>query len=268
MKNVISDIVHIVRKVGAYQLYMLSKEKKIEYKGDGERNPVTEVDKESERMIIEYLSKLYPEFGFLAEEGTKKMDEKPLLFCVDPLDGTVNYSHGFPMFCISIAVIENGNIKAGVIYDPLRNELFIAERGKGAFLNDERIRVSREDRLVKSLLATGFPYELLNREKNNVDLFSRLVYETQGLRRCGSAALDLAYVACGRLDGFWELGLKPWDMAAGSLMVEEAGGTVTDFSGKPFNVFQDRILATNGVIHKKLLEVLFEEGYGSTDSNP
>ncbi len=268
MDRLLSDLEEIVRKVGSFQVEMLHKEKRVDFKGEGERNPVTDVDRKSEEMIKEFLEGRYKDFGFFMEEGGEEKGRSPYFFCIDPLDGTVNYAHGYPMFCISIALMENRKPIVGVVYDPLRDELFHAVRGNGAYMNGRRISVSKEDRLVKSLLSTGFPYDLLGSEKNNVDLFSRLVYETQGVRRGGSAALDLCYVACGRLDGFWELGLKPWDIAAGSLIVEEAGGTVTDFNGSPIDVMErDDIVATNGKIHKALLGVIFEEGYAQGHSN-
>ncbi len=268
MRDILDDIVNVVKKVGRYQLDMLGRVKNVEYKGEGERDPVTEVDKKSEEMIVSFLKDRYPEFGFITEEGSGEKGSGSYVFCVDPLDGTVNYSHGYPVFCISISLLEGSDPVLGVVYDPTRDELFVAEKGKGATMNGNAIRVSREDSLRRSLLSTGFPYSLHGRKKNNVDLFSRLVYETQGLRRCGSAALDLSYVACGRLDGFWEPGLKPWDVAAGSLIVREAGGTVTDFSGNPFSIFEDSIVATNGAIHKALLGVIIEAGYGKGNSNP
>ncbi len=264
----IREIEEILKRVGRYQVEMMGKKKTVEFKGEGSRNPVTEVDKRSEEMIRSFLEERFKGCGFIMEEGGSVGEEKDYVFCIDPLDGTVNYAHGYPMFCISVALLKKGEPILGAVYEPLRDEFFWAEKGEGAFLNGEKIRVSEESSLRKSLLATGFPYELHGRKKNNTDVFSRLTFETQGVRRGGAAALDLCYVACGRLDGFWEMGLKPWDVAAGSLMVEEAGGRVTDFSGRPFSVFKDHILATNAKIHQVLLDVLREEGYEDPNHNP
>jgi myo-inositol-1(or 4)-monophosphatase len=175
---------------------------------------------------------------------------------VDPLDGTVNFAHGYPFFCVSVALADNGRVIAGMVHDPLRQETFSAFQGAGAFLNGRPIQVSLADQLNRSVLATGFPYDRAYSPENNVAEFSTIVTRVQGMRRGGSAAIDLSYVACGRLDGFWELKLKPWDMAAGMLMVEEAGGKVTDRTGQPTDPYTLSIVATNGKIHPLLIDLL------------
>ncbi len=175
---------------------------------------------------------------------------------MDPLDGTVNFAHGFPVFCISVALMERGRLLAGMIFDPIRKDSFLAARGSGAFLNDQPIHVSRADRMDRSLIATGFPYDQAISPENNLAEFCSVAPRAQGMRRAGSAALDLAYVAAGRLDGFWELKLKPWDMAAGMLLVEEAGGRVSDRTGRPTDVYTDSVVATNGHIHDVVVGLL------------
>ncbi|HET6369571.1 MAG TPA: inositol monophosphatase family protein, partial [Nitrospiria bacterium] len=180
----------------------------------------------------------------------------PYRWIIDPLDGTTNYAHGFPCFCVSIGLEHEGNVLLGVVYDPIRSELFYAERGKGATLNGRRIRVSSTFSLSRSLLVTGFAYDIRISQENNIDHFTRFSMRSQGVRRTGSAALDLCYVASGRFDGFWEMKLHPWDVAAGSLIVKEAGGEISTFSGDPFYIDSKEILATNGKIHREMIAVL------------
>ena len=228
--------------------------REISYKGD--INLVTEMDMRSERAVVETILASFPGHGIIAEEETSIQNESGYRWIIDPLDGTTNYAHGYPCFSVSIALEHEGEIIAGVVYDPMRNELFAARKGKGAALNGRPIRVTAIDTLIKSLLATGFPYDRKESEKNNMDYFHDLLMASQEVRRDGSAALDLCSVACGRFDGFWELKLKPWDVAAGSLIVREAGGTVSDFSGKRFSVHDEEILATNGRIHQPMVEIM------------
>lgn len=175
---------------------------------------------------------------------------------IDPLDGTTNYAHRFPVFCVSIALEVSGRITLGVIYDPMRGEMFSAIKGKGAALNGKKITVSSERELDKSLLSTGFPYDIRESEENNLDHFSRFITKAQAVRRCGSAAIDFCYVACGRFDGFWELKLAPWDVAAGVLIVEEAKGRISDFRGYEFSIYDKEILASNSLIHDQMIAVL------------
>jgi myo-inositol-1(or 4)-monophosphatase len=216
---------------------------------------VTEVDLACEEAILERLEKLAPGTAILSEEGGAKAG-RGSRWLVDPLDGTTNFAHSYPVFCVSIALETEGRTELGVIYDPLRDELFAGERGKGARLNGEPMRVTAQDDLSECLLATGFPYDRRTNPKNNLAAFHKLTLATHGARRSGSAALDLAYVAAGRLDGFWEPGLKPWDTAAGVLLVEEAGGKVTGYAGQPYSPFDPEVVATNGLLHAALLEAL------------
>jgi len=225
----------------------------------GEVDLVTQVDLALERMIVEAIHDRYPEHGVLGEEGEgEEGQDAEYAWLVDPLDGTTNYVHGYPVFCISVALAHGRDVLAGVVYDPLREELFYAEKGQGATLNDRRITVSSSDCLISSLLSTGFPYQRATLVDNNLAQFSRLITRIQGVRRSGSVALDLAYVAAGRLDGHWELHVKPWDTAAGGLMVKEAGGRVSSRAGKPWSPFESYVVATNGKIHDELLALLME----------
>src|SRR3989449_9382157 len=217
---------------------------------------VTDVDRRSERAIVEILHAAFPGHRILAEEGGEHSQRKsPYRWIVDPLDGTTNFTHGFPAFCVSIGLEVEGRIVLGVVYDPLRQELFEAEVGKGALLNGRRIHVAKVPALNKALLVTGFAYDRDSRQRN-LEHFERFVLASQGLRRTGSAALDLCYVAAGRADGFWELKLAPWDVAAGSVIVSEAGGRITDFTGKPFKGDGAETLASNGLIHQEMVKVL------------
>jgi len=226
----------------------------ISYKGAVDL--VTPFDRRAQDMIYGRLSAAFPGHGFLAEEGLDQEGRGDYRWIFDPLDGTTNYAHGLPVFSVSIALEYRGKVVAGVVYDPMRDETFWASRGGGAFLNGSRIRVSTVDDLDKSLLATGFPYDVRVSEINNVLQFNAFIMRTQAVRRCGSAALDLCYVACGRFDGFWELKLKPWDMAAGALIILEGGGMASDFQGKAFDPFHPEALASNGLIHEQMRQVL------------
>ena len=217
---------------------------------------VTNFDNQSQRMILKHLSTIFPDHGFLAEEGLSETKGSEFQWIIDPLDGTTNYAHRFPVFTVSIALEAKGKVVVGVVYDPMRGETFWAAKGEGAFLNGREIRVSSIDDLNKGLLATGFPYDIRVSEANNIVHFNNFLTRAQALRRCGSAAMDLCYVACGRFDGFWELKLKPWDMAAGALMVQEAGGRVSGFQNEEFSLSRSEILASNGLIHQQMVEVL------------
>ncbi|MBA3769544.1 MAG: inositol monophosphatase [Blastocatellia bacterium] len=229
---------------------------RIEMKGD--INLVTEADLASDALIIERIKSHYPRHSILAEESGEAVvtgGDSSWKWIIDPLDGTTNYAHGYPCFCVTIALEHQGEIVIGVTYDPTRNELFSAERGRGASLNNKPIRVSKTEKLGDALLVTGFPYDIKQRprfERNLIELLSN----SRGVRRDGSAAIDLAYVACGRFDGFWEEGLNPWDVAAGLLIVEEAGGQVSYYDGTKFSIYEPPICATNGLIHSQMLKVL------------
>ena len=217
---------------------------------------VTEVDVACEKIIVEHISSSYPEHGILAEEGEANRKDEGFLWIIDPLDGTTNFAHGFPIFAVSIGVAVDGVVQAGVVYDPLRDEMFTATKDGGAFLNGNPIKVTDCERLEEALLATGFPYDIKTNPRNNINNFNRVALEAQAVRRPGAAAVDLVYTACGRLDGFWEQRLKPWDMAAGALIVEEAGGTVTDMAGKPLDLYGETVCATAPKIHAELLTLL------------
>jgi len=231
-----------------------------EYKGDIDL--VTVADKESEMFIVEELEKLFPDHRILAEEGsgTERDEEtnpkKGFKWIVDPLDGTTNFTHNHPHFAISMGLELDGKVIFGAVYSPLPDEMFVGVKGGGATLNGKRISVSTVSSLGISLLATGFPYDRRTNPNNNVDNFSRFINRVQGIRRGGAATLDLCYLACGRIDGFWELRLKPWDVAAGKIIVEEAGGKVTNLDGGAFNIYSDDILASNGILHTEMKMLL------------
>jgi len=254
LEDLLKVAITAAKEAGKIQREWLGREKRIEFKG--EINLVTEVDTRCERMIVEIIKKSFPQHNILTEETPMPELPSPYRWIVDPLDGTTNYAHGYPCFCTSIALEVGGEIVLGVIYDPILEELFTAQEGKGAFLNGERISVSSTQRLIEALISTGFPYDLRESSENNLDHFNNFIMEARAIRRDGSAALDLCYVAMGRFDGFWELKLKPWDVAAGKIIVEEAGGLVTDFRGGPLDIYGDQILATNGKIHNEMMEVL------------
>ena len=245
------EIEPIAREAGALLLSYFQRRIGYEYKGDVDL--ITEADRASERFITDRLRAGWPEFGILGEEGTRADLDAEYRWLVDPLDGTTNFAHGYPVFCISIALVRGEELQAGFLYDPTRDEFFSAEHGAGAKLNGQAMHVSRTTRLAESLLGTGFPSH--KRHKNpNIHFYHQLTLRSHGLRRAGSAALDLACVAAGRYDGFWEFNLNPWDTAAGVLLVQEAGGKVTRFDGSPFRLKSDEVLASNGAIHQELME--------------
>ena len=233
--------------------------KDIEIKQGLSTNIVTEIDKESEKLIINHLRKNFPTHDFLAEESGSHRVNSEYKWIIDPIDGTTNFMHGLPIYCVSIALERNGEVVLGVVYDPNQNELFTAERGKGAFMNDERLKVSKTEKLIDSLVVTGFPYDIKDNPFHAKEHFINFLTATQAVRRLGSAALDLAYVAAGRFDGFWEVKLNPWDMAAAVLLVEEAGGKFSDFLGNPSNIYNPNVLATNGKIHNEMVAILKKE---------
>lgn len=226
----------------------------VEYKG--EIDLVTEVDRACELAILDAIRGPFPEHDIVTEETDLERRGSRFVWFVDPLDGTVNFAHSYPFFCASVALAVDGEIVAGAVFDPLRDELFSAERGAGAHLNGQRLRVSGAGRLIESLLITGFPYDLHQRLEERLRLFNRVIGVARAVRRDGSAALDLAYVAAGRADGFWEEILKPWDMHAGRLLVEEAGGRVTRLDGTRPGLGPDGVVATNGLIQAALVDVL------------
>lgn len=224
----------------------------------GDIDLVTESDLAAERLIVERIRSHYPRHSILTEEAGELLREDgsgEFKWIIDPLDGTTNYAHGYPCFCVSVALERAGEIVVGVVYDPVRDELFAAERNGGAALNGRPVRVSNIDDLNGAMLCTGFPYDV--RERGEFARhFASFIMHAQSVRRDGAAALDLAYVACGRFEGFWEEGLRPWDVAAGKLLVEEAGGRVTRYDGSPFHVYTPPILASNGLVHEQMMRVL------------
>lgn len=228
-------------------------EQAVRYKG--EVDLVTEVDEQAEGKIGWMLREAFPDYGILAEEGGALPGGGEYRWTVDPLDGTVNYAHGLPVFCVSIALEKAGELVLGVVHDPMREETFVAERGGGATLNGRPIRVSGTDELIRALVATGFPYDR-DTMPAALDLFSRFAVLTQGMRRLGSAALDICYVAAGRIDGYYERGVRPWDVAAGTLILREAGGMVTNFRGEQFDLEGLEIVASNTALHPSILEVI------------
>jgi myo-inositol-1(or 4)-monophosphatase len=242
----------IARESGQLLAQMFKRPQEIFYKGTF--NLVTEADRRSEALIIERLRTHFPKHSVAGEEGGGQQTNSDHCWHVDPLDGTTNFAHGFPVFCVTLGLSYREEVIAGVVYDPTREELFTAEQGAGAYLNNQRIRVSKVDKLAESLVATGFPPFAPNQEIN-LDLYYRFTQLSHGVRRPGSAALDLCSVAAGRFEGFWELKLNPWDKAAGILLVKEAGGRVTDLSGKPAKLREDEIFASNGLVHDEMCAI-------------
>lgn len=239
---------------GEYIRRRYGQAKQIEFKG--EIDLVTEVDLASEKIIVDKIRTSFPDHQILAEEGGWQESASEYTWIIDPIDGTTNFAHSFPYFCVSIGLLHENEIIVGVVNDPMRNELFFATRNGGAFLNNQPIVVSKISFLLKSLLATGFPYNVRTTGDDNIVHFRDFLLSSQAVRRPGSAALDLCYVACGRFDGFWEKGLHPWDMAAGVLLVREAGGQVSSYDGEKFDLFSPEILASNGQIHNEMIAIL------------
>jgi myo-inositol-1(or 4)-monophosphatase len=255
LQKVLHYVIDLSREVGDYIYNKKStKRKVISYKG--EVDLVTQFDRRSQTMIIQSLKKRFPTFGILSEENINHNTGSLNKWIIDPLDGTTNFAHNLPIWAISIALEVNGDIVLGVVYDPTRREMFSAIKDCGAFLNNKIIRVSKIKKLNQSLLITGFPYDIRQSKDNNLNHFNNFAVRAQAVRRLGSAALDLCYTACGRFDGYWELKLSPWDQAAGSLILKEAGGKVTDFKGNDFSIYGDEVLGTNSLIHRQMMQIL------------
>jgi len=248
--------IDVARAAGDVLKHYMDREKQVALKGRA--NLVTIADKESEALIIRRIVERYPAHAILAEEsgvsGAKAGDEGKWI--IDPLDGTTNFAHQFPFFSVSIGFEQEGEVICGAVYDTWRDEMFTGARGLGSFMNGQRLRVSDIDKLGSGLILTGFPYTMREKMKTAISQFEAFLFESQAVRRAGSAALDLGYVALGRADGFWEMDLHPWDTAAGLVILEEAGGRVTDFAGNPFSVYGKRIVASNGRIHDEMVAVL------------
>lgn len=265
MPSYLETSMEIAREAGALLAHYF--EKRISYELKGEYDLVTDADRASERLVVDRLRSHFPAHSVVAEEGGGyESPNSDYRWYVDPLDGTTNFAHGFPMFNVTLALEHKGEMIAGCVYDPVRDEMFSAERGSGAYLNHRRIRVSKAARVEDSLAATGFPSR--KRHQNvNVHFYYQMAMWSHGVRRAGSAALDLAYVASGRLDLFWEFGLNPWDMAAGVLLVAEAGGKVSDMHGEPARVRGPHLLVDNGLIHEEVLR-LFAEVFAGAYRTP
>jgi myo-inositol-1(or 4)-monophosphatase len=254
VKKYLDAAFECAKSAGDLQMARLHSEHSIDFKG--ETDLVTEVDRECEKLIVDRLRNEFPGCGILAEEASYGTGGHDMRWIIDPVDGTNNYAHGYPWFCVSIALEIEGEVGLGVIFHPPLDEIFTAVRGEGAFLNGRRLKVSGSGLLRNSLLATGFPYDKAVDNENNFQEFVNFQLRTRGVRRAGSAALDLASVAAGRLDGYWECKIKPWDVSAGMLLVEEAGGCVTGYKGEAYSPYHHRIAASNGFIHSEMLEVL------------
>ncbi len=248
--NFVPAMTEIAREAGALLMGYFHQHLKIEYKGEADL--VTAADRASEKLIRQRIGERWPGHDILGEEQGLTDAGSDYRWYVDPLDGTTNFAHGFPVFCVSLGLEHKGRLVAGVVYDPTRDEMFAAEQGSGAHLNQQRIHVSTTAKLAESLVATGFPSH--KRHKNpNIYFYHQITLRTHGVRRAGSAALDLCYVAAGRLEGFWEFNLNPWDTAAGVLLVQEAGGRVSDFAGGPFKIDSRETVASNGLVHEAML---------------
>ncbi len=261
MESYLDASVEIAREAGALLAQMAKAPHEITYKRKSDL--VTDADRRSEALILERLRSRFPKHAIVAEESGEKKSDSDYCWFVDPLDGTTNFAHGFPVFCVTLGLAYRDEVIAGVVYDPMREELYTAERGAGAYLNNRRITVSKTARLAESLLATGFP-PFANNHELNIQYYYRFTQLTHGVRRPGSAALDLCSVAAGRFEGFWELKLNPWDKAAGSLLVTEAGGRTSDLHGGPFNLRGEEIFASNGLVHDEMLQVFSEVLAGSS----
>ena len=253
-EKILKVAIEAALEAGRLQTKYLGRAHRVRFKG--EINIVTEVDTLCEDRIMRRIRRTFPSHDILTEESGAFNRPSEYKWIIDPLDGTVNYAHGYPLFCVSIGVEHRGRLIAGVVFEPNRGELFRAVAGGGAFRNDRRILVSGERRLKRSLLATGFAYNVTTKLENNINHFRNFIMKAQAVRRDGVAAVDLCYVACGRYEGFWELGLCPWDVAAAALIVQEAGGSVSLFDGAPLNIYKNEICASNGKIHRPMLEVI------------
>lgn len=254
MPDFVKTAVEAARIGGAIQKEHLGRALDVQYKAGGPINLVTDVDRKCEKAVLSFLRKAYPRHGLWGEESGRGRKAE-FTWVVDPLDGTTNYAHGYPFFCCSVALLRDERPIAGAVFDPVKGEVFSAGKGEGAHLNGKRIRVSSVSRLEEALLATGFAY-FVRENPYNLDNFRRFVLAAQGVRRDGSAALNLSYVAAGRFDGMWERGPEAWDMAAGVLLIQEAGGVVTDITGGPWRVDGQNMLVSNGRIHSQMLEIL------------
>lgn len=255
MDNLKEVLLEATHEAGKIILSYFHGKFKVESKGTI-NNLVTEVDELSERRIIDVIHSYFPGHSIISEEIGEIKQDSPYSWIIDPIDGTVNFAHGIPICCVSIAVKRDNDILVGAVYNPMMNELFLAEKDKGATLNGVPIHVSDNANFKTACLVTGFPYKWPQTAEHPIKVFERFILEGLPVRRLGSAAIDLCWVACGRFDGFWEYNLSPWDIAAGYLIVHEAGGRVTNFEGEPYDVFDKQTLATNGLIHEEMLSLI------------
>jgi myo-inositol-1(or 4)-monophosphatase len=244
----------IAKEAGDMLAENLSGKRTIELKGAIDL--VTEMDRRSEDLIVDHLSRAFPKFTIVAEEGSIRETETAPAWYVDPLDGTTNYAHGLPVFCVAMGLVSGKTPICGIVYHPMGGEMFTAVRGGGAFLGDQPLQVSQTTELGHAVLATGFPYDIRESEIDNLDHFARFAKKARAIRRMGAAALDLAWTATGRFDGFWEMKLSPWDCIAGALMCMEAGAVVTDYSGNPFHPLKGQVIAANPVLHPQIKEIV------------
>jgi myo-inositol-1(or 4)-monophosphatase len=256
MKSIDPFLHDLLLTAGARMKKHYGKVKEVTYKAGASTNLVTNVDHDIENYIKRKISRAFPEDSILAEESAVVNEHAERRWIIDPLDGTTNFAHGVPYFCISIGVEKSGKIVAGGVYNPILDEFFFASKGKGARMNGKKITVSDVDQLNKALLVTGFPYDIHLRPEKSLPYFNALIQKSQGLRRLGSAAIDLCYVAMGRFDGFFEVQLHPWDTAAGMLILTEAGGQITDFRGEEFSIYRPTLVSSNGKVQKEMLEVI------------
>lgn len=251
----IEKVIQIAKEAGEIVREGFGKNISIEYKTNSS-NLVTEIDKKSELAIINFIHKNFPSHTILAEESGKHFFGSEYLWVIDPLDGTTNFAHGLPIFSVSIGVLKNNEIIAGVVYDVMNDKVFSAEKGGGAFRDKTRLHVNYNDKLDESVLVTGFPYDIKDNPYNAIEIFSSFLKKARAIRRLGSAAIDFCYVAAGVFDGFWEVNLNPWDVCAGKLLVEEAGGVVTNFKNDRIDIYSKQFLASNNKVHSAMLEIL------------
>ncbi|MFN3871878.1 MAG: inositol monophosphatase family protein [Ignavibacterium sp.] len=252
----IDDLIYIAKEAGEIIRQAHGTRFSVEIKSDNVKNLVTEIDKKSEKAITDFIRKKYPSHSILAEEGGESKSSSEYLWVIDPLDGTTNFAHGLPIFSVSIGLQYKGETVAGVVYDVMRDVIYSAEKGSGAFENGKKISVNSNEIIEESLLVTGFPYNVAENPEKVFERFIEMLKVARAVRRLGSAAIDFCYVANGVFDGFWEVHLNPWDICAGKLIVEEAGGKVTDFNGNQISIFNKTILSTNGKIHNRMIELL------------
>jgi myo-inositol-1(or 4)-monophosphatase len=253
----LEDIIQISGIAGGFIRSKFRSNFNIQFKSN-ETDLVTEVDKASEKIITDFIRQKYPDHGILAEESGESKSSSGYRWVIDPIDGTTNFAHGLPIFSVSIGVQKNEETLYGVIYDVMQDIVYSAEKGKGAFANGKRIHVTGNDILRRSVLVTGFPYNIASNPGKALEIFAALTKSARGIRRLGSAAIDLCYVACGVFDAFWEVSLHPWDICAGMLIVEEAGGLITDFNGNKIDIFSKKILSSNGKVHGPILKIINE----------